>query len=42
MIKLVDGNLTTHSEWFIDLTIPVFKGEDRKYIDKLIIFEGEE
>jgi tRNA(His) 5'-end guanylyltransferase len=42
MIKLVDGNLTTRSEWFIDLTIPVFKGEDRKYIDKLIIFEGEE
>ena len=42
MIKLVDGNLTTRSEWFVDLTIPVFKGEDRKYIDKLIMFEGEE
>jgi tRNA(His) 5'-end guanylyltransferase len=42
MIKLVDGNLTTRSEWFVDLTTPVFKGEDRKYIDKLIMFGGEE
>ena len=41
MIKLIDGELTTRSEWFIDKCIPIFKGEDRKYIDKLITFEGE-
>ena len=40
MIKLVDGVLTTRNEWYIDKCIPIFKGEDRKYIDKLI-FVGE-
>ena len=24
--------------WFIDKDIPIFKGEDRQYIDKLIDF----
>jgi hypothetical protein len=37
MIKLIDGELVTRSEWFIDKCIPIFRGEDRKYIDKLII-----
>jgi tRNA(His) 5'-end guanylyltransferase len=29
-------NITTHSRWVIDKDIPIFKGEGRKYIDKLI------
>jgi tRNA(His) 5'-end guanylyltransferase len=36
MIKLIDGMLTTRNEWYIDKCIPIFKGEDRKYIDKLV------
>lgn len=30
------------SKWFIDENIPVFKGEDREYIEKLIYFSKEE
>lgn len=26
----------TRSSWFIDNEIPIFKGEDREYIEKLI------
>ena len=35
-----DGNVTNQTierpHWFIDNNIPIFKGEDREYIDKLI------
>lgn len=30
-----------NGKWFIDKEIPIFKGEDRKYIEDLI-FVGEE
>lgn len=30
------------SKWFIDENIPIFKGEDREYIEKLIYFSKEE
>ena len=33
---------TERSEWFIDRNIPIFKGEDRKYIDELIFIGGDE
>lgn len=29
-------NQTLRSYWFIDNEIPIFKGEDREYIEKLI------
>jgi tRNA(His) 5'-end guanylyltransferase len=31
--------VTTRSKWVIDTEIPMFKGEDRNYIDKLITFD---
>lgn len=34
------GTPVVKNTWFIDKEIPIFKGEDRKYIDKLI-FVGE-
>ena len=38
-----EGNVTTGAierpHWFIDNNIPIFKGEDREYIDKLILLE---
>ena len=41
-----DGNITTGAterpRWFIDDNIPIFKGEDRAYIEKLILFEETE
>lgn len=40
-----DGNITTGAterpHWYIDNNIPIFKGEDREYIDKLILFEDD-
>ena len=36
---VIDGN--QHLVWTIDRNIPVFKGEDRNYIEKLINFENE-
>jgi len=40
-----DGNVTTKTiqrpHWLIDECIPIFKGEDRKYIDELIGLGGE-
>ena len=30
-------NQTLRSYWFIDNEIPIFKGEDREYIEKLIV-----
>lgn len=35
----VDGVLTTRSRWVIDNDIPIFKGEGREYIERLINFE---
>ena len=32
----VETTSIEHSHWYIDNEIPIFKGEDRKYIDKLI------
>ena len=29
----------SENEWIIDTDIPIFKGEDREYIDNLIIFD---
>ena len=38
-----DGNITTGAterpHWYIDSNIPIFKGEDREYIDKLIMVD---
>lgn len=34
-------NVTFRSNWIIDTEIPIFKGEGREYIDKLV-FIGEE
>lgn len=36
----VDGVVTTRSHWVIDNDIPIFKGEGREYIERLINFEG--
>jgi hypothetical protein len=33
--------VTTRPKWIIDTEIPMFKGEDRKYIDKLIYLKEE-
>ena len=33
---------TERPHWFIDNDIPIFKGEDREYVDKLIRVGGEE
>lgn len=30
-------NQTLRSYWYIDNEIPIFKGEDREYIEKLIV-----
>lgn len=35
----VDGVLTTRSRWVIDNDIPIFKGDGREYIERLINFE---
>lgn len=35
----VDGVVTTRSHWVIDNDIPIFKGECREYIERLINFE---
>lgn len=36
-----DGNPVVRSKWTIDNNIPIFKGEGREYIEKLIyISEG--
>lgn len=36
----IDENAIKRTEWIIDTEIPIFKGEDREYIDKLI-YVGE-
>lgn len=40
-----EGNVVTGAierpHWFIDNNIPIFKGEDREYIDKLIRFDDD-
>ena len=51
MYKTADGVFESHSEdklvengrthWSIDRDIPIFKGEGREYIDRLV-FVGEE
>ena len=35
----VDGVVTTRSHWVIDNDIPIFNGECREYIERLINFE---
>lgn len=37
--KQYDLNGAQRTHWIIDKEIPIFKGEDRKYIDKLIYFK---
>lgn len=39
-VDIKDG-ANIRSSWFIDNEIPLFKGEDREYIEKLINFEEE-
>lgn len=34
-----DGATSTRSQWVVDLEIPIFKGEGREYIDKLVYVE---
>ena len=34
-----DENRSDRAEWIIDTNIPIFKGESRKYIEKLIYFD---
>ena len=42
-VDLSPGQGTSYrSEWFVDLDIPIFKGDGRAYIDKLIVFDEEE
>ena len=51
MYQLDEGSFQSHAEdklmehgrtfWTIDTQIPIFKGEDREYIDRLV-FVGEE
>lgn len=42
-VDLPPGQGTSYrSEWFVDLDIPIFKGDGRAYIDKLIVFDEEE
>ena len=40
-----EGNVVTGTierpHWYIDNDIPIFKGDDREYIDKLILFEDD-
>ena len=33
-------NVTFRSRWIIDTQIPIFKGEDRAYVDNLIYIGG--
>ena len=33
--------LSVRTRWIIDTEIPIFKGEGREYIEKLISFNGE-
>ena len=35
-------NITMRTRWFIDKNIPLFKGEDRNYVEKLFNFESKE
>ena len=35
-------NITKRTRWFIDKNIPLFKGEDRNYVEKLFNFESKE
>lgn len=45
MARLLAGtrdSVPIRSFWFIDEDIPIFKGEDRKYIDELIFIGGDE
>ena len=35
-------NITRRTRWFIDKNIPLFKGEDRNYVEKLFNFESKE
>lgn len=37
----IDENAIKRTEWIIDTEIPIFKGEDRSYIDKLV-YVGKE
>lgn len=39
-VQLIDAS-KSENEWIIDTNIPIFKGEGREYIDKLV-FIGEE
>ena len=39
--KTVNFETTTRTRWIIDLNIPIFKGEDRNYIEKLVNCEEE-
>ena len=39
--KTVSFETTTRTRWKIDLNIPIFKGEDRNYIEKLVDCEEE-
>ena len=41
VIKTNDSGVNNDDNWFIDKNIPIFKGDDRNYIDKLIMV-GEE
>ena len=34
-------NITMRTRWFIDKNIPLFKGEDRNYVEKLFNFESK-
>lgn len=38
----VEVNGAIRSRWIVDLDIPIFRGEDRQYIEKLINFEESE
>lgn len=35
------GNMVKRTRWVIDQNIPIFKGTDREYIDKLVYVEGD-
>jgi hypothetical protein len=37
----VTQTTTVRSEWVIDDNIPIFKGEDRDYIEKLVYCQEE-
>lgn len=37
----IDENAIKRTKWIIDENIPIFKGENRKYINDLILYDEE-